>query len=202
MIEAATSSNGTPSVGAAVVVAVVCAVLSAVIATMGRRRTGRNLWRMPVWLWSLIGLLTGLLGLVLAFIAFVAPGGTKSPPPPRAAPGAAPPGYEAGRPDSDLGPTIPPEQSSPEQSSPGQSGGAARVMLDFPPPAGPPPAYDAARARASAPTGPLSAGGSSPSERPAWRPDPKAPTRYRYFDGEHWTEWVYSRHAGISVNHL
>jgi hypothetical protein len=34
-----------------------------------KKATGRNPWRMPVWLWAVIGVFTGLIGMVLAFIA-------------------------------------------------------------------------------------------------------------------------------------
>jgi hypothetical protein len=71
------------------------------------------------------------------------------------------------------------------------------ARLDFPPPDGPPPSYDHARYE-EAPSG----NGAVPERRAAWLLDLKAPTRYRYYDGARWTEWVCSRHAGISVNHL
>jgi len=38
-------------------------------ATMFRRKTMRDPWNMPVWLWGVIGLVLGLIGAVLVLIA-------------------------------------------------------------------------------------------------------------------------------------
>jgi H+/Cl- antiporter ClcA len=61
----AASGGGTSStllVG--VIVGVFCGFFCVMASARSQRRTGRRLWRMSPWLWFLIGLIGGVLGLL------------------------------------------------------------------------------------------------------------------------------------------
>jgi hypothetical protein len=150
---------------------------------------------MPPWLWFLIGLVGGVLGLLLGLVAmFTAP---PAPTPDPVAMATPPARADWTPPVAEQGPAGAPSLESGTGGAEAAPTPDFAARLDFPAPEGPPPAYDRGRYENVA-----SGNGAVPERRSAWLPDPKAPTRYRFYDGARWTEWVCSRHAGISVNHL
>jgi Protein of unknown function (DUF2510) len=155
--------------------AVVWGLLSFNYARTFYRRRGQLPWGMHPGLWGLIGVVIGLLGFILLFIA------TRTTKPPMQNPyGQAPYGR-------------PTPFGQPPQF--GQQGWA--------PPA-PPPNWDSTPLEAPPPAigeavdTPFELALPPDGTAPGWLADPRDGARYRYFDGSAWTEWISTESAGVS----
>jgi hypothetical protein len=156
--------------------ALVWGLLSFNYARTFYRRRGQLPWGMHPGLWGLIGVIIGLLGFILLFIA------TRTTKPKMQNPyGQAPYGQptQFGQP-----PQFGQEGWDPSSPTPNWNS----TPLEAPPPA----IGQAVDELALPPAGTAS----------GWLADPRNGARYRYFDGSRWTDWISTESAGVSQDPL